>query len=264
MKRRILIVGALVLSGTAMPSLATPSTSGGFVGDTGSGWDTTSMVSQRQSTERGDIRFGIHMIDGSGINPNGAHHSPFSPNDSTGLLPNPVHPDPQPGDFIERFSGTPNGPWIEFNLGGTHALADMHVWNYPENAPNHSWTSQGLKDIEVLYTTTGGGAGGWGSDTAGDWTSLSLVTLNQASTMAITDINGLPAVLSQEIPFGGADAAYVIIRVANPNDNLSWNYAGTNWDVGLGEVRFYAVPEPASLALLGLGGLALFRRRRMK
>lgn len=32
--------------------------------------------------------------------------------------------------------------------------------------------------------------------------------------------------------------------------------------VGLGEVRFSTVPEPSSMALLGLGGIALLRRRR--
>ncbi len=41
--------------------------------------------------------------------------------------------------------------------------------------------------------------GGWGSDSAGDWTSLSLVTLDQVNTRTITDVNGLPEVLSQEI-----------------------------------------------------------------
>ena len=37
---------------------------------------------------------------------------------------------------------------------------------------------------------------------------------------------------------------------------------GDNSRVGLGQVRFLAIPEPASVALIGLGGIMLLTRRR--
>jgi len=100
----------------------------------------------------------------------------------------------------DRFAETPAGPWAEFDLGSDVSLADMHIWNYGEGSWP-SWGKQGMQDVEIYYTTTGGGGpdSAWGSDSAGDRRSLSLVTVDQVNTRTITDVNGLPEVLSQEI-----------------------------------------------------------------
>jgi hypothetical protein len=255
MKKRILVVSALISSSMVMSSWATSSNARGFVGDTGSGWDTTSAVSARANAEHG-TRTLADSINGNGILTGGALHESTDPN--TMWLASGVDPTID----VDRFAGTPAGHWAEYDLGSDVSLADMHIWNYGEGSWP-SWASQGLKDVEILYTTVGGGAGGWGSDTLSDWTSLGGPrTLNpdmsgsccgHVLNYAATDI----------IPFGGATARYVV--VLSSNDPTNWNYTGgSNPDGGLAEVRFYPVPEPASLALLGLGGLALFRRRRMK
>ena len=56
-------------------------------------------------------------------------------------------------------------------------------------------------------------------------------------------------------PFGSADLA----RIVDINDVTIVGVAGTGGDAGY---DIYAVPEPSSMSLLALGGLALIRRRR--
>lgn len=231
---------------------ATLSTARGFVGDTGSGWDTTSAVSVRGNAQHGSRQL-INMIDGSGILAAGDLHTSVLANNmwlSSGV---------DPTADVDRFAGVAAGPWAEFDLGSDVELADMHIWNYGE-ASWPSWGAMSLKDVEILYTAVGGGAGGWGSDTFADWASLGGPrTLNGEMSgsccgfvedFAATDI----------IDFGGATARYVVILATN--DSLNWNYLnGSNIDAGLSEVRFYPVPEPSAVVLIGLGGLLMLRRR---
>jgi hypothetical protein len=58
---------------------------------------------------------------------------------------------------------------------------------------------------------------------------------------------------TQSAEFAGIDAQYVRYDVTN---------VGTSTNVGMNEIRFYAVPEPAAALLGSLGMLALLRRRR--
>ena len=69
-------------------------------------------------------------------------------------------------------------------------------------------------------------------------------------------------------PFVQAAQTFVDFGV-NPFDVIVYDFAYdietrvlAVSDLGSGHVYFFAVPEPASAALLGLGGLAALRRRQ--
>ena len=135
--------------------------------------------------------------------------------------------------------------WIKFDLGSVrNDLTDMAIWN--GNEQNYPWF--GMKDVTIEYST--------------DNVNYSLlldgiipfangVGVNPSAADLVLDLTGLPM-------------QYVVITAdAEPNGNRNWSYNRPTYhvEVALSEVRFF-VPEPATMILMGLGSLALIRRRR--
>jgi hypothetical protein len=128
-------------------------------------------------------------------------------------------------------------PDITFDLGAECELLAVHVWNYNEAG---KYTSRGAEDVAISFSTAGFGAG-----------------FGSAESFALAEALGTDAETGQTLTFARPVVArYVKIDVTN-------NYGDGNF-TGLSEVRLIATPEPASLALLGFGGVGvlIFRRQR--
>jgi len=131
------------------------------------------------------------------------------------------------GDY---FLDGPGNPVMTFDLGSALDLTDFVYWGY-----NNGGTGNEASDFTLTFSTDNVS---FGSSVAFD---------QSGSPMGL----GAPATLSLGSTI---NAQYVRVEMTD-------NQGGID-RVGLGEVRFIAVPEPSSAALLGLGGLALILRRR--
>jgi len=126
-------------------------------------------------------------------------------------------------------------PDITYDLGAVTAIGQMQVWNYNETAGG-GLTSRGAREVDI-YT----------SDNNVDFTLLDSVEFNEATGADDEDF-------SQLIDLN-TTARYIKLDV-----QTNW---GASTYTGLSEVKFFApIPEPSSLAVLGLSGLLVARRRR--
>ena len=129
---------------------------------------------------------------------------------------------------------------LTFDLGGAFNVDTIYYWAY--NRPEEE---RGIKTFDIAFSTNGGSSYSAAVSAASlgmaDWTKGTTSSSQQSSvdTRSITNQVGVTN-----------------IRLTNIQ-----NFGGDR--IALAEIRFGGVvPEPGSLALLGLGGLCVLRRRR--
>jgi hypothetical protein len=130
--------------------------------------------------------------------------------------------------------------YIAYEFDAVYALLDTWVWNYNESGN----TNRGTRKAEVaLYDGS-------------SWSTLQF-TFAQADGSATYAGAAGPDLT-------GYSASVVVITRADGAGTGNWGASDDNSNFGrsgLSEIRF-GIPEPATIALLGLGGLALLRRKR--
>jgi hypothetical protein len=131
------------------------------------------------------------------------------------------------------------------DMGLSVSVSRIGIWMYLNGSPVNAGSAfDSTKDFEVFS-----------SDSA----TLATATLTSLGSFVLPDVNTARTGLAFNIT--DTSSRYFVINASSIHDDTLPN--GNN-HASFGEIAFEAaaVPEPSSIALLGLGGIALILRRR--
>jgi hypothetical protein len=154
----------------------------------------------------------------------------------------------QSSEVVTGPSGSGTPVWIKFDLGQNYNLDQLRVWNgdYFRDAAVGGYCAN---QTDLYYSSA---AADPGDDFNTDWTSFGGTNLTVPTLVAGGVSAGLWDV-TDEIALGDLDARWFAMKVNSTHGNAWFRIA---------EVQFHQVPEPATMSLLAIGGLALIRRRK--
>jgi len=150
--------------------------------------------------------------------------------------------------------GGDDTPWISFAFDKVYTLDYLVIWNLA----THNENGQGMRFVDIQVSLTGD---------ADSFTSIGV----KEFPIAGPGLYSIDPDDPHQIDLGGVDAkAIKLVVLQNWFGRVFWQ--GTSFGaneypyqtcVGLNEIQFHqSVPEPATMSLLALGGLALLRRKR--
>ena len=148
--------------------------------------------------------------------------------------------------------------WTAFDFGATVAnLDDIYFWNIRQDSGQDARTI-----LYNIYYCTGSptvalpAAPTDDSTVDYDFSSPGWTLLNTGGTLTMPQKGGAPDPANQIISLGGISARYIAVEILTN--------AGSTSRAGLSEIAIVQIPEPATLALLGLGGLGLILGRKRR